>query len=129
MKFTLGTIFDISKALSTKSGAELADVLRYMSDFFRQTASIIDRGITLADNVNCELLTVEVSHETEQIINPKKRSGVVGIIPIRVISSSYSIGSFGWYVTDRGELAVKAGFAPTPTPTTLPLSIVICVFY
>ena len=121
-KVNISRLFDTSKLLVTKSGQELQEFITYVADLAEQTVRNLKNGITFKDNINCQISTYSLSHNVDQTINISQTP--IGIIPLRVISSSVGIDSFGWYVTDSGDIKIKAGFTGAPSGK-VDLSLVI----
>lgn len=122
MKLTITRLLETSKILATEVGQAIPDFFDYIAEFVEQVTRSLRGGLTFADNFACEIKTVTVKHNTEQVVSSTKQ--VVGIIPIRVISTSIGIDSFTWFYSDRGELTIKASLTGAPTATT-PIVIVI----
>lgn len=122
-KITISRLFETSKLLATDVGQKIQDFVVYMTDFAEQTIRNLKNGLTFKDNFNCQISTYSLSHNVEQTINTSGNSPV-GMIPIRVGSSSIGWDSFAWYVSESGDIKIKAGFTGAPvTKTDLTLVI------
>lgn len=124
MKLTITRLLETSKILATEVGQAIPDFFDYIAEFVEQVTRSLRGGLTFADNFACEVRSVTVKHNTAQVVSATKQA--VGIIPIRVISTSTGIDSFAWYYSDRGELTIKATLTGSPTDTT---SIVIVILF
>jgi hypothetical protein len=122
-KITISRLFETSKILTTKSGQELQEFISYVADFAEQTLRNLKNGLTFADNVNCQISTYGLQHNVDQSINTAGKTPL-GIIPLRVISSTTGIDTFGWYVADNGAIRIKAGFTGAPAGN-IDLTVVI----
>lgn len=106
---------DIAKALNTKSGQELEDILSFLvSELTDQVIRTLRNGISFKDNVNCLVSTVALSHDIEQEIETGGRTPQQ-IIFGRVSSTTSIITGFGWYLDERSRLQVKVKYDPVPT--------------
>ena len=112
-KVTITSIFEISKALATKSGQELAAPLEFLADFGEQALRALRRGINFRDNFDGEFKTVDLIHNTEQIVSVAKTP--VDLWVTRTFTTSNFMTSFGWYINEDSQLVVKAQFLNTPT--------------
>lgn len=116
MKITLQKFFETSKAISTEAGGQLQEFIEYMSQLAEQTIRNLRNGLTFQNNFNCDVNTVELTHETEQIINTtQSASRIYGVIPLRVISTETGVDSVQWYITAQNTLSVKLGFTGSPS--------------
>src|SRR5882672_9784063 len=114
MQLTISRVVEIAKLLTTKAGQELTDFLQYMSGFCEQVLRALRNGITFKDNVDCLISTVSLTHATAQVINTGVKQPM-GIIPLRVISTEFSIDTLTWYIDGDGQVNVKVTFLTTPT--------------
>jgi hypothetical protein len=122
-KITIANIFEISKALATKSGAELQEPLNFLSDFGEQALGALRAGLTFRDNFDGEFKTVDLPHDTEQIVSVSKSP--VDIWVTRTISSTSFVSSFGWFINADAKLIVKCTFTDSPAdPVTTRLAII-----
>ena len=121
-KITITSIFEISKALATKSGQELAPPLEFLADFGEQALRALRGGLLFRDNFDGEFKNVELKHDTAQIISMSKTP--VDIWVTRVVTTSDFITSFGWYFNDDSQVVVKAKFENIPSdPIVVRLAI------
>lgn len=121
-KITIANVFEISKALATKAGAELQAPLEFLSDFGEQALRALRNGLTLRNNFDGEFKNVELTHAVDQIVSVRKNP--VDIWATRTISTTAFITQFGWYINDDGQLIVNAQFVGAPTdPITTRLVI------
>ncbi len=129
MKFNVSRLLETAKYLPTKVGQEIPDFFNYMADFVENTVRCLRGGLTFADNIACDVRTVSLTHGATQVVNSVKP--VVGVIPLRVISTTYGLESFAWYYDQGGRLTVKANFsftAPVTAPTS-PLDVVLVLLF
>lgn len=122
-KITIANVFEISKALATKAGAELQAPLEFLSDFGEQALRALRNGINFRDNFDGDFKQVELTHEVAQIVRVTKNP--VDIWVTRTFTTVNFVDSFGWYINDDNLLVVKASFVGAPTdPVTTRLAIV-----
>ncbi len=122
-KLNVSTLFETSKALATDAGKQLGDFITWNADAARQIISALRNNLTFRDNFNCVVRNVSLSDGVDQPINTDGRQPS-GIIPVRVVSSSISLDSFGWYINDANETVARATFTPAPSGT-IPVILVI----
>ena len=103
-----------------------------ISDFVtrhaRETAAMLNNGLTLEDNVACSVIEVSLPHNTETLVaNPLRGGGVpLGIVPIAIVEdvptnlSSFmpaQLPSISWYRSPSdGLLRLRAHY---PTEETV----------
>ncbi len=124
MKITITRLLDTAKFLATEVGQAIPGFFEYMAEFVEQTTRALRSGLTFADNFDCQVKTVSLKHDTIQVVSATK--AVTGIIPVRVVSKTNSIASFGWWYSDNGELTVKMAYTIT---TTDPLDVVLVILF
>lgn len=122
-RLTIGRIFELSKALATAAGKELADFINDYADTREQVVRALRNGITLKDNINCILSTVSLKHNTPQIVNTSGRQPVVVFVG-RTAKQIYNC-SIGWEMNNNGELSVL----PTITGTTNAIDVVLLIIF
>lgn len=114
-KITISRLFEISKALTTKSGQELSDSLTYLSEFAEVTLRNLRNQLTFTDNMDCENRRVSVRNNTETVVSIAKRKRASRIYVDRVVNDTYYVvDSFGWKFNTAGEIVIKVGFTNSP---------------
>lgn len=110
-KVTISRIFEISKYLATKSGKELEDPLRYLSDFSELTLRALRNQLTFGENLDCEIKMVKLRTSIPTVISPATRRRVVRLTIDQVVDNVYYVVSkFGWKYNANGDLIVFAAF-------------------
>lgn len=115
LKITVTRLLEATKYLATSFGQEAPDFFTYMSDFVDNAVRALRNGLTIADNFDATLKTLSVTHNTAQVITLPSGKTAVGIIPLRLVSTTYGIDSFAWYYDERGRLTVKVGITSAPS--------------
>jgi len=106
---------DIAKALNTKSGQELDDILSFLvTELTDQVIRTLRNGISFKDNFTCIVSQVALTHDVYQEIETNGRTPTQ-IIFGRVSSPTTILTGFGWFVNERGRLQVKVKYDPVPT--------------
>jgi hypothetical protein len=106
---------DIAKALNTKSGKELEDILSFLvTELTDQVIRCLRNGISFRDNVTCIVSQVALRHDTYQEIETSGRTPTQ-ILFGRVSSPTTILTGFGWYIDERSRLQVKVKFDPVVT--------------
>lgn len=127
-KITISRIFESSKFLTTKAGQELQELIVFLSDFAEQSIRSLRNGLTFADNFDCQIKTVILSHGVAQQISTTKKP--IGMIPIRVVSktptSVAGLDGFQWYFNDDGSVSVNAFFTGA---TIIPLDVTLVILF
>lgn len=124
MRITLTRLLETSKYLATEVGQAIPGFFDYMAEFVEQVTRSLRSGLTFSDNFDCDVKTVTLTHNTEQIVSATKTA--FGILPVRVVSQGVGIESFAWWYNDQGALTVKAAFTGSPTSAQ---SVVIVVLF
>jgi di/tripeptidase len=113
-KLSLQRLLEVSKLLATDAGSQLEELITFVNDLADQTLRALRQGLTLSDNINCLVQTIQLKHNVESVLNTDSKTPVA-IIPARVYSSTTGINGFIWYVNSKNEVIVKASFLNTPT--------------
>lgn len=112
MKLTITRVFETAKILATETGQQISDMVNYLAEFVDQVVRALRNGLTFADNFDCQIKTVSLTHDVAQIVSSDRK--VTGMIPIRCIRQDLMLAEFGWYYDDNGRLTVKASFDADP---------------
>ncbi len=124
MKVTIGRIFETSRALSTKAGQELTDVLNFVAQFAELTLRSLRNGLTDADNTDCTIRIVQLTNEPISIPTTKRP---VEIRARRVLSATAQLARpIAWYFGSNGSIVVQANFVTAPTQ---PIDVEIIILY
>lgn len=125
-KITISRIFETSRALATKAGAELSDVVQFVADLAEQTLRNLRNGLTYTDNFDCQSKPVYLRNG---VATPVSVSGLKAVSEVRVrrfLDTRYALSSWIWYVDQNGRLTVTAGFSGSPDANyEVPLEILI----
>lgn len=121
-KITISRIFEISKYLTTQSGKDLEDALRYVSQFSELTLRALRNQLTFGDNLDCEIRQVSVRTNTATVITPVQtnRRAVRITIDQAIDQTFYVVTAFGWKYNNDGKIVILvkftdfAGTAPDP---------------
>lgn len=125
-KISISRIFETSRALATKSGQELADVVNFLSDLGEQTLRALRNGLTYGDNFDCEPKLVGLRSGVATVISVASSKAVREVRIRRFLDTRYPLDSWIWYVAPAGGLTVKATFASSPAADyEVPLEILI----
>lgn len=112
MKLTITRVFETAKILATETGQQISDMVNYLAEFVDQVVRALRNGLTFADNFDCQIKTVSLTHDVAQIVSSDRK--VTGMIPIRCVRQDLMLAEFGWYYDDNGRLTVKASFDADP---------------
>lgn len=112
-KINLGAIFEISKALATEAGQQLAEPLDFLAEFGEQSLRALNRGLTFRDNFDGDFKTVDLTHGVNQVVSVSKNP--VDIWVTRTFTKTAFCTNFGWYIDDDSRLIVNASFVGAPT--------------
>lgn len=124
-KLNISRIFDVSKYLSTKAGQELADVLEYISSLSEQILRALRNGLSFADNFDAIQSTVSLTSGVASVVGTSGKRPI-GIVPMRIVSTTSRVDSFGWYLNDQGQTVVTATFTGSPTTA---IDVVLVIFF
>ena len=119
-------LLEVSKILTTKSGQELADFVQYVADLAEQVVRTLRNGVSFADNMDATFKEATlVSGDATTVNTGTKRPRMVQVA--QVMSLTYALDSFLWYIDSKGATQVKATF--TGTPGTTRVSVVLLIVY
>lgn len=126
---------ETSKVLAVKPAQEIeqaSGAISALVEAVRQLTSAFLQRITIQDNLDCKVMTVEVMTATEQVINVTPPWGssraAIGIQVLRVISDTYGVDSFAWWVAADGTTKIKVAFSGSPGAATL-IKVVLLIYY
>ena len=112
-KYNISRLLETTQLLATEAGGQLKSLISYTSEMAENIARLLRNGLTFRDNFACEIREVSAKHAVDTVIGAAKP--VVGVLPVRVLSTSTGLDSFAWYYDEKGRLTVKAGFTGSPT--------------
>src|SRR3954469_1335808 len=99
MKLSIPKLLDTSRLLTTQAGQQLEELVTYVSVTFSQIIQALRNGLTYADNFDCLIQTVSLSHNTPQVINRGTATKTItGVVPTQVVSSTTCVTSMVWYL-------------------------------
>lgn len=128
-KVTISRIYELSKALATKSGQELQGPLTFLSELAEVTLRNLRNNLTFTDNMDCTNRTISVRSNTETVVSIAERKRAMRIYVDRVVDDTYYIvDSFGWKFNTAGEVVIKVGFANSP-PATLDITLNLVIHF
>jgi hypothetical protein len=124
-KITIQRIFETTKALATEAGQSLQDFINFNAQFAEITLRALRNGLTYADNMDCEIRSVSLTHNVNQLISVKRRPTEVRVR--RVFDPAFALSApLQWGFAAGGDVFLKAVF--TPAPTT-PITVEIIILY
>lgn len=117
-------ILETAKFIATDAGKELQDFIQYVSELADQVIRILRNGVTFADNMDAKFINVNLVTATATAINVGNRRPKM-IMVAEVISVTYGVDSFSWYVDNDGSTKVKVGFTGSPGTSQIPVVLLI----
>lgn len=110
MKLSVTRLFDVAKAMQTKSGKELEDFISYSAQAFEQIVRALNKNISLAENTASDVVTVTCAHNETSKVSVSKP--VTGVLVMKVDSqiTSEGVTCLEWFVIDASQIAVKCQF-------------------
>lgn len=125
-KISISRIFETSRALATKSGQELADVVGFVADLGEQSLRALRNGLTYGDNFDCEPKLVYLRNDFATVVSVQATKPVKEVRIRRFLDTRYPLTSWIWYTNATGNLTVKATFGSSPAADyEVPLEILI----
>ena len=119
-KLNLTRVFDAGRVIQSFSkagiGGDLEDFITYLADFTNQIIGAIRKTLTIEDNMDSEVKTVQLPHNVVQKISltsPKKVPRHIWIT--KVLPFTNAPLSFTWQMAQDGSLEVLATFTGAPT--------------
>jgi len=128
MKIELVSIFETSRLIATKSGAELTELIMTFANFVKQVVPALKGGLTFEDNFNCAAKVVELSSDVEQVVDVGRLGSITDVVVGRVVSQSSLLRDFGWWLDGDNRLVVKAVFLPLPSPANAKIDVRLLIF-
>lgn len=109
-KLSLSKIFELSKALTSESGAELEEPLTFLSELGEQVLRVLKNQLTFGDNFNCEIKSTSLRHNTAIPIEVgSKRPSTVLALAVR--SQRYAMAEpIRHFFDNAGKFNVTATF-------------------
>lgn len=129
-KISIARIYDLSKVLLTKAGAELEEPFRYLSEFAENSLRALRNGLTFEDNFDAEVKQIRTRQNLETVVAVNQRKRVTRIYVDRVVQpiAYYQVEAFGWKYDERGQLVVKVALAGNP-PSNLDLVLNLVIHF
>lgn len=113
MKITITRLLETAKYLSMPVESAFKDLVVYLAEFVEQTVRSLRGGLTFVDNFDAKVSSLELKHDTAQVVAAER--AVKGVLITRVYSSSSKLDAFTWYYDDGNRLTFKASFTGSPT--------------
>lgn len=123
----ISKILEVAKFLATTSGKELEDFIQYVSDLADQMVRAMRNGLSVADNLDAKFLTVNLAHNVTSAVNVGSRRAKM-ILTAQVLSVTYGLDTFHWYVDADGSTKVRMTFTGSPA-ATLQIPVVLLISY
>jgi hypothetical protein len=125
MKLKLSSVFETSRYIATKSGAELREALEYIAEFSQQVVTALNAKLSYGDNFLCEVKQISLANNTETVVSTDSQYKAKEVRLRRLISSQYyQWSSWGWTYNAQGQLVVQAAISGTPSGQ-IPAEIII----
>jgi hypothetical protein len=118
-KLNLTRVFDagrVIQSLSKVGAGDLEDFITYLADFTNQIIGAIRKTLTIEDNLDSEIRTIDLRSGVSQsitLLNGKKVPKHVFIT--KTVPFDAPATSFGWQMAQDGTLQVKAIFLGSPS--------------
>lgn len=119
MKMTLSKLFDtdvIVKRFNDAKVTGIDDFVSSISSLSDQVITLLRNNVSLADNVDCRVKTVDLKHNTLYTFeSPHRLKTVLHIVPTRTQPFANPVTSFAWQYNAKGEIEINVQFLGTPT--------------
>lgn len=109
MKLTISSIFDFATVASSKAAQELKIFIDYVNRVVDEVVKVLQGGLTFSDNFQGQQLVVELQHGVETKV-AIRRQQVLGILPLKVLSSTDALESLISSVNQEGQLILVPEF-------------------
>jgi hypothetical protein len=118
-KITISRIFEVSLIATSKAYTELQPFIDYVNGLADNTIRILRNGITLADNLNCQIITQKLTPNIALTFAVNARP--IGII---ILQSDAPVTSFVWQSGDANQVS-----ATITSSSPVSFNVKMCVFY
>ncbi len=135
MKLTLSELFDASRVIEAFNNAKITGVdefVQHLSDLSSQTVRIFRSRVSLADNVDCVIKELDLTHNQSLIMqNPTPSRTLSHIAVTRSLSFDNPVTALAWRYTVQGQIELKAQFLNPSTPPAKPTSarVTLVMYY
>lgn len=126
-KITIARLLETSKLLATEAGQQLSELITYMSDLSEQVLRTLNNNVTIRDNLSAKIATVSLKQNTEQVLNTDGKYPI-WVAPARVVSNTYGVENFHWYINSANDVIVRIAFTGGP-PSSTAYDVVLVIFY
>lgn len=112
-KLSVARIFEVSQIATTKAYSELQPFIDYVNSLADNLVRVLVNGISIRDNLDATIITLEMKDQTPQSVATKK-------VPLAVYvarcnpSLPFLIGH-AWSIGASGELILTTKFDSVPT--------------
>ena len=126
MKLTISELFDATSVIEAFNNAKITGLeqfVQHLSDLSSQTVRIFRSRVSLADNVDCVIKDVILTHNVSLLMqNPSENRNVSHIIATRSMSFANPVTALAWRYTAQGQIELKAQFLNPTSPPLNPTS-------
>jgi len=130
LKMTLSKLFDtdvIVKRFNDAKVTGIDDFVSSISSLSDQVITVLRNNVSLADNIDCRVKTLELKHDTSYTFeNPLRLKTVQHIVGTRVIPFANPLTSLAWQYNAKGDIEIKAQFLGAPTA---PVSLTFVMYF
>lgn len=130
MKINLSKLFDtdvIVKRFNDAKVTGIDDFVSSISSLSDQVITILRNNVSLADNIDCKIKTLDLKHnETFTLENPQRLKTVQHLVATRSIPFANPVSSLAWQYNAKGDLELKAQFVGAPTS---PVSVTFVMYF
>lgn len=114
-KLTVARLFEVSQIATTKAYQDLETFVDYVNSLADNLVRILVNGVSLKDNVDCQIVKLNLKDNTPQSIATTKQPIEVRVQ--RQIPMTPAITAFTWQIDNTGALQVLVKFDTPPTTT------------
>ncbi len=121
MKLDIPRSFDTGfiRQAFQKAGIEGADdFFTYLQEFSLQIVNAIRGALTIEENLNSDVRTLELKHNvttTIQLTTTQLKKTPKHIFPTKAVPFANSITAFNWQMDQNGFIEIHASFTGAPT--------------
>ena len=122
-KLSLPKMYDIGLVQSTKAYQELTKFFDYVNDLASQTIKALSNGIGIKDNLDAQLITQDLKHNTPLTVKVNKRP--IAILVAQQTPTTPHITSLVWQLDEKNLPVITIKLDDTTYTQALTVNLIV----